>query len=166
MSLDDDGDPDNEWNEYKRYGLDLVQHQKTQGAYVEIRLGAGSETVVRDFHFGSDAEAQQFVRALEACKTLEAERTQRQIKSYQQELQASASKSNKKGFNAAASEPANVTRGDPKASDTLAGDRIQLLIEIVSGVNVPVGDLLTSDPYVIVRMGNREVHRTEYIPQT
>ncbi len=52
------------------------------------------------------------------------------------------------------------------ASSKSASGKIQLLIEIVSALNVPVGDLFSSDPYVIVRMGDKEVHRTDYIPRT
>lgn len=167
---DDDGDPNNEWTEYKRYGLDLVQHQKTQGTYVEVRLGAGSETVVRDFNFSSEAEAQQFVRTLEACKALQAERAGRQVKSYHEDLRSSANKSITSSMLNVISE--KTSSGDQEipdkadASSKSASGKIQLLIEIVSALNVPVGDLFSSDPYVIVRMGDKEVHRTDYIPRT
>ena len=44
--------------------------------------------------------------------------------------------------------------------------RIQLLVEIVSGIRLPIADGTTSDPYVIVRMGAEEVHRTKPIYNT
>jgi len=41
------------------------------------------------------------------------------------------------------------------------GVRIRLLVEIVSGINLPVTDRSATDPYVIVRLGGaKEVHRT------
>jgi C2 domain len=44
--------------------------------------------------------------------------------------------------------------------------RIQLLVEIVSGIRLPIADGSASDPYVIVRMGAEEVHRTKPIHNT
>jgi Ca2+-dependent lipid-binding protein len=40
------------------------------------------------------------------------------------------------------------------------------LIEIVSGWDLPVGDFVSSDPFVICMLGRREVHRTKHVPQT
>lgn len=45
-------------------------------------------------------------------------------------------------------------------------ETITLLVEIVSGWDLPIGDLSTSDPYVICMLGHREVHRTSYISST
>jgi hypothetical protein len=40
---------------------------------------------------------------------------------------------------------------------------INLLIEIVSASNLPVVDIYSSDPYVVVREASKEVHRTKVI---
>jgi hypothetical protein len=45
-------------------------------------------------------------------------------------------------------------------------ETITLLVEIVSGWDLPIGDLRTSDPYVICMLGHQEVHRTDYISST
>jgi hypothetical protein len=45
-------------------------------------------------------------------------------------------------------------------------ETVTLLVEIVSGWNLPIGDFKSSDPYVIMMMGNQEVHRTKHIPST
>jgi hypothetical protein len=45
-------------------------------------------------------------------------------------------------------------------------ERITLLVEIVSGWDLPVGDLMTSDPFVVCLLGRREVHRTKYLSGT
>ena len=43
---------------------------------------------------------------------------------------------------------------------------IRVLVEVVSGVDLPVADVSSSDPYVIVRLGSQEVHRTKPIKNT
>lgn len=45
-------------------------------------------------------------------------------------------------------------------------EKITLLVEIVSGWQLPIGDISTSDPYVIVALGREEVHRTKHISST
>lgn len=45
-------------------------------------------------------------------------------------------------------------------------EKVSLLFEIVSGWNLPIGDLKTSDPYVVCMLGRREVHRTKHISAT
>lgn len=46
------------------------------------------------------------------------------------------------------------------------GEELNILIEIVSGRGLLVGDRTSSDPYVIVKLGDEEVHRTKYISKT
>ena len=43
---------------------------------------------------------------------------------------------------------------------------IRLLIDICSAIELPVTDLLSTDAYVIVRLGSKEVHRTKVIPNS
>jgi hypothetical protein len=43
---------------------------------------------------------------------------------------------------------------------------ITLLMEIVSGWNLPIGDFDKSDPFVICMLNGKEVHRTKYISKT
>jgi Ca2+-dependent lipid-binding protein len=46
------------------------------------------------------------------------------------------------------------------------GDKINLLVEIVSAVNLPKADVGgTSDPYCVVKMKGSEIHRTKVIKQ-
>ena len=40
---------------------------------------------------------------------------------------------------------------------------IDLLIEIVSATNLPVADIFSSDPFVVVRDGTKELHRTQVL---
>lgn len=43
------------------------------------------------------------------------------------------------------------------------GEKLDLLIEIVSGWSLPIADLSSSDPFVICSINGREVHRTKHI---
>ena len=46
------------------------------------------------------------------------------------------------------------------------GQDLKILVEIVSGRHLLVGDRTSSDPYVIAKLGKREVHRTKHISKT
>lgn len=43
---------------------------------------------------------------------------------------------------------------------------INILVEIVSAVDLPIGDLKSSDPYVVIMFNDEAVHKTKYIPTT
>jgi hypothetical protein len=45
-------------------------------------------------------------------------------------------------------------------------ETVTLLVEIVSGWNLPIGDFTSSDPYVVSMLGREEVHRTMHISKT
>lgn len=46
------------------------------------------------------------------------------------------------------------------------GERLDLLIEIVSGWSLPIADISSSDPFVICSINGKEVHRTKHISKT
>ena len=64
------------------------------------------------------------------------------------------------------------TRGEARLQAALGdiklppSESITLLIEIVSGWDLPIGDFTTSDPYVMCMLGRKEVHRTKPILST
>jgi hypothetical protein len=43
---------------------------------------------------------------------------------------------------------------------------VQILVEIVSAANLPVADIMSSDPYIKVYDGSNEIHRTDVAPKT
>eukprot|EP00339_Tiarina_fusa_P025749 CAMPEP_0117019744 /NCGR_PEP_ID=MMETSP0472-20121206/15103_1 /TAXON_ID=693140 ORGANISM="Tiarina fusus, Strain LIS" /NCGR_SAMPLE_ID=MMETSP0472 /ASSEMBLY_ACC=CAM_ASM_000603 /LENGTH=1103 /DNA_ID=CAMNT_0004724777 /DNA_START=181 /DNA_END=3489 /DNA_ORIENTATION=+ len=45
-------------------------------------------------------------------------------------------------------------------------ETITLLVEIVSGWSLPIGDFTSSDPYVVCMLGREEVHKTMHISKT
>jgi len=48
----------------------------------------------------------------------------------------------------------------------IPNEELVLLVEVVSGWNLPAGDLFSSDPYVVCSLGSKEVHRTKHISKT
>lgn len=62
-------------------------------------------------------------------------------------------------------------RGEAKLRVAFAGkalpkEEVTFLLEIVSAWNLPAGDLFSSDPYVMVMSGGKEIHRTKYLAKT
>lgn len=45
-------------------------------------------------------------------------------------------------------------------------EQLDLLVEIVGAEDLAAGDLKSSDPYVVVKFGEKEIHRTKYIAKT
>jgi hypothetical protein len=44
-----------------------------------------------------------------------------------------------------------------------ASSEINLLIEIVSATDLPIADLKSTDPYVVVYLGRQRIHKTQHI---
>jgi hypothetical protein len=120
-------------------GLDDVQILKSRGSHCEMKIGHGSDTQVRNVHFSSDRDAKSFQQVLENLIKMKQRLTEQRVRDFR--------------------ELSHVDQG--------GGGRIRFLIEIVSGINLPVADRTTTDPYVIVRLGgSHEVHRTKPIYKT
>jgi hypothetical protein len=87
--------------------------------------------------------------------TLERERAQRQVTAYKRIKKDAPSKES------------NWTLNTRALSMLEEGtETINLLVEIVSAIDIPVADIYSSDAYVIVRMGGKEVHRTGVISKS
>lgn len=134
------------WVEHSRYRLDDVHIRKIRHKTVEVRLL--NDSIARDLKFRSDQEANSFSETMERMRRLEQKRGQRQLAAYRQKHASTTTEDSKiRSFFAGS---ASVDSSEP----------IQLLIEIVSGTDLPVADLKSSDPYVVVHFGGKEVHRT------
>jgi Ca2+-dependent lipid-binding protein len=93
---------------------------------------------------------------MDKLSTLEHERAQRQVtayKSIKKDTQRKPQEINRKLMARALSMSEEGT------------DTINLLVEIVSAIDIPVADVFSSDAYVIVQMSGKEVHRTGVIPK-
>jgi C2 domain len=143
----------NHWVEHKVYRLDEVEllKQIAKKDCVEIQLGLGNDTIVRDFRFvvpGAPTEPgmAHFCQTIERMKVLEQERAQRQLDQFKLE--------------AVSPSAGTDTVASPSA---VSNERIEILVEIVSATNLPISDLVATDAYIVVRFGTKEIHRTGVI---
>lgn len=125
----------------------LEQKSKT----LECRLGSGNETVVRELRFPTAEEADTFARAYAKMNRMTSERTQEQLTRFRE----SNALRTKSAVQRIERELAKVNNDKEKG--------IAILCEIVSALSLPIADVFSTDPYIIVRMGKKEIHRTAVI---
>lgn len=148
------GNPIN-WVERGSYKLEDVTILKSTGRTCEVKFGSGNEVIVRDVRFESEKDRMSFDKVVSVMMSLERERAQRQVKAY---------KKSKKGSGKSSGLPSFAARGLPGLEEgDEASEDINLLVEIVSGSDIPVGDVFSTDAYVVARMMGKEVHRTAVI---
>lgn len=170
-STDDDGNisGDKVWCQHKSYRFEEVEIIKltTAKKVMEVKLGTGHETVVRDFRFECESQAIRFKTAIERLKMLEHDRTARQVAKYKQK--PSKQKADSAGGTAVLEGGDSLLQSPRSVTDTIAedededGENISLLVEIVSATNLPVADISSTDAYIVVRMKGKEIHRTDVI---
>ena len=101
--------------------------------------GVIKKNKTREITFQTEADAINFDKLIRNEKKIAAQKTRKKLKN---------------------------ALGDGKIDQNAA---IKLLIEITSAWDLPVGDMVSSDPFVIVKMGphhDREVHRTKHVAST
>lgn len=132
------------------------------GRTLDIQLGSGNETIVRDVKFDKEEEAANFKSIFEKTKILEHERATRQVAAYRAKKATSP-----KTKNAADGIVGETMQQSPRDISAVVeeddGEMIKILVEIVSANNLPVADLSSSDAYVIVRFNGKEIHRTKVV---
>lgn len=143
------------WREHRSYKLEdvhiLSQNKNTR--VLEVKLGSGQETMVRDFRFESEEDSKSFRAVVDSINQMEQERSQRQLAKYKESKVAAAAKTS----------PTGASSAKAVQEDSVGQEMIQILVEIVSAIDLPEADLSSADPYVIVRMGGKEIHRTAVI---
>lgn len=150
-SGDEYTDPDGKlWKTSGEFSSDDVVILKGGSKTIEVKIGSGNDTVVRDFKFGKDTDALKFEKGLATVKRLEGDRAKKQISLFKQ-----ASKS-------------TVNGTSTRDLDVSIDEEINLLVEVVSATDLPSADITTgkSDPYVQIRMKGSEIHKTKSIPKT
>eukprot|EP00545_Synedropsis_sp_CCMP1620_P013185 CAMPEP_0119011176 /NCGR_PEP_ID=MMETSP1176-20130426/5499_1 /TAXON_ID=265551 /ORGANISM="Synedropsis recta cf, Strain CCMP1620" /LENGTH=1142 /DNA_ID=CAMNT_0006963953 /DNA_START=65 /DNA_END=3493 /DNA_ORIENTATION=+ len=132
------------WSEVGGCDLDDVEILKTRGFHCEMKFGRGSEAEIRRVKFGSVEEAESFLRVVRKLGSLESNRTKQRVEDYY------------------------VSHGKSVQEDAIdESGGIHIVVEIVSGIHLPEADkIVGTDPYVVVRMGTREVHCTKTIVDT
>jgi hypothetical protein len=178
------------WVEHKVYRLEEVQVLKQRKDSIEVQLGLGNDTIVRDFKFviptsttttttesNTDGPIAHFCSMILIMKELEQKRAMQQMEAYKallllQQQQQQSPQSGSKVSTTASSNTGGPTTTTTGSNTTMiasttpknkVSSKIQLLVEIVSITNLPITDLLSTDAYVVVRLGAHEIHRTSVI---
>jgi C2 domain len=156
---------------------------------LEVKMGFGAQTVTRDLKFDTADDAAGFEKLLNKLRDREKARAQRKVAQYklnrQHKLETAAASAGKSGDNKggskgflrfAATESTEKSSqfassaGDATASSQQTGldgeEEIRLLVEIVSATDLPVADISSTDAYVVVLMGGREMHKTRVVSKT
>jgi Ca2+-dependent lipid-binding protein len=153
--MDNAGKP---WSVQRELRVEDIEILKGSSKVVEVKVGTGQDTVVRDFKFHNSPDAETFENGLAKVKELEKERSRKQIASYKESARALNST---KALNTTK----KLTGGDAGHNPATL-EEINLLVEIVSAVNLPKADIGgAADPYCIVTMAGKEIHRTKVIKQ-
>mmetsp|Transcript_14204 Transcript_14204/g.34245 ORF Transcript_14204/g.34245 Transcript_14204/m.34245 type:complete len:1271 (+) Transcript_14204:143-3955(+) len=181
------------WHERDRIKLSEMEILKLRGRTVEIQTGVAEDTTVRDIHFGSKEDANTFIKVFEEMRKLQKERGRRAIASHgafgDVELGKSAQRPSHNADAGIQSRGIDLGFASDDDDDPLTGDtkkkkkrdsccsctakkgpkfpnQINLLVEIVSATDLPIADVYSSDPYVIVRDGPKEWHKTRVIQKS
>lgn len=147
-----DEDDEDQWEEHYDFKLQDVVVLKSKGHVCEVKLGVGHQTVIRDLLFEASTDCTAFQEAHALLRRLEQERAERQVQLYRQTRMQQQVKASKKS-------KATLSRDLPVDAPL----DINLLVEIVSAIDLPAADVFSSDPYVDVFMGDKKVHSTEFI---
>lgn len=106
------------------------------------------------------ATAKDFMNQLEQLKALTEKRAQLRLNTYHESQRKVQESINQVSQRLQDTSTARSIDNLGPASD------VNLLIEIVSAMDIPIADRSSTDPYVIVYMGRQELHRTKPIPKT
>lgn len=124
------------WKTKYRVPISCVALKGTQKTTVTVEVSLSSKREVRELIFDTVEEAERFCAVVKRELSLQKLRTQKKIE---------------------------ASVGDIKVDND---EQITFLIEIVSGWNLPVGDLKSSDPYILVFLNGKKIHKTKHISNT
>lgn len=124
------------WKVKYRLPIDCLSIRKVHKKNVYVTVQHRAIKQNRDIIFHSEEEAQQFIEMIAVQKEAGERRASAKL------------------------------QGAMKGLNVDKKEEITLLIEIVSGWDLPASDLTSSDPYVVCFMRGVEVHRTKHISKT
>lgn len=124
------------WKVKYRLPIECVSIKKVHKKTVYVVVQFRAIKQTRDIIFHTEEEAQEFVQLLDVQKQAGERRASAKL------------------------------QGALKGMHVDKREEMTLLIEIVSGWDLPAADLTSSDPYVACYMRGIEVHRTKHIPKT
>lgn len=126
-----------QWLEKYRFPLRDVQVKKRVSSSVVLHTKLGEIEQTREVIFESGSEAIAFCTEIEEHSRVEEIRSKKRLKA--------------------------ALGGIKVANDR---EKIHLLIEVVSGTDLPAADLLSSDPMVTITFDGKEIHKTKFISST
>lgn len=125
------------WVAKYRFPVRTLSIKGTQKTGVFVQIDLGKRKQIRELIFDSVQESESFQTVIR--RELEKEKSRAKAK-----------------VAAAVGDDASVN----------SDEKVTFLIEIVSAWDIPAGDFFSSDPFVVCRLNQREVHRTKYISKT
>jgi hypothetical protein len=130
---------------------------KISGKELEATFGRGNAMEVREIHFDDKETCQACHAQIVSLQQLAKDRASQRLEAFRKKQQQEANKQ------------VDADDGDTiKSRGVVLNDDedIQLLVEIVSCSNLPIADISSTDPYVTVFFGTKEVHRTQTVSKT
>ena len=124
------------WIAKYQVSIGSLNLKQTTGSRVYMRLNQDGIKEKREYVFASSREADDFTNAFNREKRREPKRLDKKLK------------------------------GSLGGIELKTGEKLDILIEVVSGWSLPVADVTSSDPFVVCSINGKEVHRTKYIPKS
>lgn len=141
-----DGHPQDDvvthWMERQRARIATMDLKNLDSRKVEIEIGVGKDVLVREFNFETPHDVETFAKTFDKMKELMHERGNRLAAEHL------------------------INPSEKQKTELNLDDSVNLLIEIVSATNLPIADVSSSDPYVIVEDGKKQWHKTGVVSQT
>lgn len=124
------------WETKYKFPLSAIQ---ITGVHKNVLFGSFSYLHIkqkRDLRFDTDEDALDAANFIEAQKQLDEHRKQQKFVQHTAGIKVTPS------------------------------EKLSLLVEIVGATDLPVGDMTTSDPYVVCFFNHMQVHKTKHISKT
>ena len=116
------------------------------------------------FFYKKKKTAQDFVEELTSLRELVKDRAAKRLEEYQ--LAQGVDMTDE--ISPQSTDAGTLVRSPDDLNNKMmtATTEINLLIEIVSATDLPIADIVSTDPYVVVYLGNQKIHKTGYISKT
>ena len=124
------------WQAKYRIPLKAISIKGTRKNGIRLEISVKASKQVRELIFDTEKEAEKFEQIFQDESAKEEARRQARLQ---------------------------VALGGTKIN---VEDKITFLLEIVSAWDIPIGDLVSSDPYVQVMFNGVEIHKTKHISKT
>jgi hypothetical protein len=175
---------DGNWVEYRKFGLDEIYDEELQKLSWEATMGLGANQERREIRFETPEKGttKNYCFRVTVCATVgklfssyslfwnslisTAEDFQEELRKLRELVKGRATErmeAYKRTSYANRESLKQVAKSLPMELELNASSELSLLVEIVSATDLPIADISSTDPYIIVYMGQQEIHRTKPI---